>query len=101
LVIYGHVDKSTVTVRKSVTKGQLIAEIATAYNSNLYRNPNNDHLHFGINVNSRIDYISNSNESWGFGIARPVATLTQIYNHGFRDPFEYISNIIYILVPIH
>jgi len=51
LVIYGHVDNSTVDTETNVTQGQLIAAIATAYNSNNGRDVNNDHLHFGINAN--------------------------------------------------
>ncbi len=87
LTIYGHIDNSLVSIGDDVLQGQLIAEIATAYDKNLNRDTNNDHLHFGINTNDAITY----EIGWGFGIAYPVATLEQIFNHGFRDPFEFIS----------
>jgi hypothetical protein len=87
LVIYGHVDNATVTVGANISQGDFIAEIASAYNSNLVRDEDNDHLHFGINVNDNINY----GNGWGFGVVSPVTTLEEIHNHGFRDPFNYIS----------
>jgi len=56
LAIYGHVDEAIVRVGSNVTKGQLIAHVAPAYESNLNRNYGNDHLHFGININNKISY---------------------------------------------
>ena len=87
LAIYGHVDEAIVRVGSNVTKGQLIAHVAPAYESNLNRNYGNDHLHFGININNKISY----GHGWGFGVASPEATSEEIYRHGFRDPFEFVS----------
>lgn len=91
LVIYGHVDKVSVSKNNKITKGQPIGELAKAYYINNKRYTANDHLHFGINIHNNITY----NTYWGFGIGPSSATRVDASNKGFKDPFEFLtSNIV-------
>jgi len=89
LIIYAHVKNSTVSEGDVVMMGGKIGEIADAYDNPLtpVRDSSNDHLHLGININNSIYY----GEGWGFGIAPGTASLQNILDKGFRDPFQYLS----------
>jgi hypothetical protein len=87
LIIYGHVKNSTVSEGDEIMMGKKIGEIADAYTQDNVRAPSKDHFHLGINVNDGIYY----GGGWGFGQAPGTATIDQVIEKGFRDPFEYLS----------
>ena len=89
LIIYAHVKNSTVSEGDAVMMGEKIGEIADAYENAVtpVRDSSNDHLHLGININNSIYY----GEGWGFGIAPGTASLQDVLDKGFRDPFQYLS----------
>jgi hypothetical protein len=93
LIIYGHVKNSPFSgeveagEKVEVIMGEKIGEIADAYTQDNVRVSSKDHFHLGINVNDGIYY----GGGWGFGQAPGTATIDQVMENGFRDPFEYLS----------
>lgn len=93
LIIYGHVKNSPFSgkveagEKVEIKMGEKIGEIADAYTQDNVRVSSKDHFHLGINVNDGIYY----GGGWGFGQAPGTATIDQVMENGFRDPFEYLS----------
>ncbi|MBE9563260.1 MAG: hypothetical protein IMF12_10405 [Proteobacteria bacterium] len=91
MVIYAHVDNA-LSDGTSIVAGQHIANIAPAYYENGNRWYNNDHLHFGLNIQNSISYAYDYTLKgyWGFGIAPKTASYKDVTNKGFRDPINYL-----------
>lgn len=86
LAIYMHVDGG-LSSGSSVSKGTTIAKIAPAYTINNVRYYANDHLHFGLNINT--SYIAGN--PYGWGVAPSGTSRAKIEAAGFRDAYEFLS----------